>query len=152
MLPAFTVFMIDILGRIAQGDLTHYNRGIYNFLSHTPLYWTPVLFTWIIAFPAIAIILEIIPDSCAYSLAFSSLDFPRSIIRKIITGEAKNFNHALEHTPIIKLRFPKPFRKSPGLYTAQLKECLRTAGLKRPEKKTEENIIRLLNLEGKISR
>ena len=60
MLPAFTVFMIDILGRIAQGDLTHYNRGIYNFLSHTPLYWTPVLFTWIIAFPAIAIILNII--------------------------------------------------------------------------------------------
>ena len=61
VLPVFLVFLIDIFGRIAQGDLSHYNRTTYNFLSHTPLYWTPILFTWIILFPAIAIILNIIP-------------------------------------------------------------------------------------------
>ena len=61
VLPVFIVFLVDILSRISQGDLTHYNRVTYNFLSHTPLYWTPVLFIWIVLFPAVAILLNIIP-------------------------------------------------------------------------------------------
>jgi len=61
LLPFFSVFLISILARIAQGDLTHYNRPLNAFLSHSLLYWFPVLFTWVILFPALAVLLNIIP-------------------------------------------------------------------------------------------
>src|SRR6185437_13165118 len=52
LLPFFSIFLIDILARIIQGDLTHYNRPVYALLSHSLLYWFPVLFTWVVLFPA----------------------------------------------------------------------------------------------------
>ena len=61
LLPAFLVLCIDIISRIAQGDLVHYNRLVYNLLSHTPLYWQPILFTWIIVFPFLAVLINTIP-------------------------------------------------------------------------------------------
>ena len=61
LLPVFTVFLIDLIARIVQGDLVHYNRPVYALLSHTPLYWTPVLFTWIVVFPLLAIGFNFIP-------------------------------------------------------------------------------------------
>lgn len=61
LLPFLSVFFIDLIARIAQGDLTHYNRPVYALLSHSLLYWFPVLFTWVILFPALAIIINLIP-------------------------------------------------------------------------------------------
>lgn len=60
LLPFFTVFVVDLVARIAQGDLVHYNRPLYNFLSHTPLYQTPVLFLWVIVFPLLAAAINLI--------------------------------------------------------------------------------------------
>ncbi len=61
LLPAFIVFCIDLGSRIIQGDLVHYNRPVYKLLSHTPLYWTPVLFVWVIIFPLLAVGINLIP-------------------------------------------------------------------------------------------
>ncbi len=61
LLPFLTVFAIDVLARILQGDLVHYNRPVYNYLSHTPFYWTPNLFIWVILFPALAVFTNLIP-------------------------------------------------------------------------------------------
>src|SRR5579872_2524246 len=61
LLPFFSVFIIDLIARIAQGDLTHYNRPVYALLSHSLLYWFPVLFTWVIIFPALAVLFNVIP-------------------------------------------------------------------------------------------
>lgn len=61
LLPFFSVFLISLFARIAQGDLTHYNRPVYSLLSHSLLYWFPVLFTWVILFPALAIIVNLVP-------------------------------------------------------------------------------------------
>lgn len=60
LLPFFFIFAIDIIARIAQGDLVHYNRPVYTFLSHTPLYWTPILFSVVILFPTLALLLILI--------------------------------------------------------------------------------------------
>src|SRR5207248_2005156 len=61
LLPFFIMMVIDTLARVIQGDLFHYNRSVYAFLSHTPLYWFPVLFTWTFLFPFLAIVLNLIP-------------------------------------------------------------------------------------------
>lgn len=61
LLPFFSVFLINVSARIAQGDLTHYNRPVYSLLSHSLLYWFPVLFTWVILFPTLAIIINLVP-------------------------------------------------------------------------------------------
>lgn len=61
LLPAFLIFCIDIISRIAQGDLVHYNRPVYHFLSQTPLYWFPVLFVWVILFPFLTVLINAIP-------------------------------------------------------------------------------------------
>jgi len=61
LLPIFFMTLTEIISRIAQGDLIHYNRPVYAFLSHTPLYWTPVLFTWVILFPLVAALISFIP-------------------------------------------------------------------------------------------
>lgn len=60
LLPSFTVFLIDLFSRIAQGDLTRYNRATYAFLSHTFLYSTPILRIWVILFPILAVIISAI--------------------------------------------------------------------------------------------
>lgn len=60
LLPIFIISCINFISRIVQRDLFGYNRSVYSFFSHTPLYWRPVLFTWVILFPAIAIVINII--------------------------------------------------------------------------------------------
>ncbi len=61
LLPIITMSVIDLFSRIAQGDLLHYNRASYVFLSHTFLYRTPVLFAWVILFPLLSSVINIIP-------------------------------------------------------------------------------------------
>lgn len=61
LVPFFLMFATDLVSRIAQRDLTHYNRPVYHYLSQTPLYWTPVLYTIVIVFPLMAIALNVIP-------------------------------------------------------------------------------------------
>lgn len=66
LLPFFTLFVIDLLGRIVQGDLTHYNRAWYQVISHTILYSTyngqaPFLWLVMVFFPILAVLLNIIP-------------------------------------------------------------------------------------------
>jgi hypothetical protein len=60
LLPFLLLFLTDIISRVLQEDLVHYSRPVYNFVSHTPLYWTPVLFTWVIFFPLLAVIINIL--------------------------------------------------------------------------------------------
>lgn len=61
LLPIFLVFTTDVVSRILQGDLFHYNRQVYSFLSHTFFYQTQVLFIWVILFPLFAALLNVIP-------------------------------------------------------------------------------------------
>lgn len=61
LLPFFTILSIDAISRIIQGDLFHYNRTVYGFLSHTPVYWFPVFFTWIVVFPLLAVLINGVP-------------------------------------------------------------------------------------------
>jgi hypothetical protein len=61
LLPYFVMMVIDLTGRVLQGDLRHYNPATYAALSQTPLYWYPILFTWVIIFPILAIIISLIP-------------------------------------------------------------------------------------------
>ncbi len=61
LLPIFVVFSIDVFARIAQGDLTHYNRPVYAFMSHTPFYQFPILLTWVLIFPLLAIVINLVP-------------------------------------------------------------------------------------------
>jgi hypothetical protein len=61
LLPYFIMTVIDLTGRILQGDLGHYNPSTYAVMSQTPLYWYPVLFTWVIIFPILAIVISLIP-------------------------------------------------------------------------------------------
>ncbi len=61
LLPFFTILSIDAASRIIQDDLFSYNRTVYGFLSHTPIYWFPVLFTWIVVFPLLAVVINVLP-------------------------------------------------------------------------------------------
>ncbi len=61
LLPAMAMFCIDLISRFVQRDLIHYNRPVYNFLSHTPLYWYPILVTWVIILPLMGVVLNFIP-------------------------------------------------------------------------------------------
>lgn len=61
LLPIVFMIVIEFISRVIQGDMFHYNRSFYHFISHSPLYWSPVLFTWVIIFPLIAIFINIIP-------------------------------------------------------------------------------------------
>lgn len=61
LLPLVMVFSIDVVSRVVQRDLVHYNRPVYSLLSHTPFYWYPVLFTWAILFPMLAVLINLVP-------------------------------------------------------------------------------------------
>jgi hypothetical protein len=61
LLPYFIMACIDFTGRILQGNLGHYNPATFDALSQTPLYWYPILFTWVILFPILAIVISLIP-------------------------------------------------------------------------------------------
>ena len=59
LFPFLIILSIEVLSRVAQGDLVHYNRQVYGFLSQTPIYWLPVLFTWAFLFPLLAVLLNL---------------------------------------------------------------------------------------------
>lgn len=80
LLPFLLLFTIDLLSRIAQGDLTHYNRPVYHYLSQTPLYAAPVLYTIIIVFPLLAIAFNVIPLLLQKRKSFFSFVFMRKNI------------------------------------------------------------------------
>jgi len=66
LLPFLALFGIDFLGRLAQGDFTHYNRVWYSVVSHMLLYNTysgqaPLLFTILILAPFLAVLINLIP-------------------------------------------------------------------------------------------
>jgi len=61
LLPFLLMGCIDFAGRILQGDLGHYNPATYAALSQTPLYWYPILFTWVILFPILAVVISLVP-------------------------------------------------------------------------------------------
>ncbi len=61
LLPSISVLSLDVISRILQGDLIHYNRPVYAFLSKTFFYRTPVLFIWVILFPALAVLINLLP-------------------------------------------------------------------------------------------
>lgn len=61
LLPVILMTGVEVISRIAQRDLTHYNRSVYVFFSHTFLYWNPVLFTWVIIFPVVAAVISLVP-------------------------------------------------------------------------------------------
>ena len=61
LLPFLIIACIDFAGRILQGNLGRYNPAAYSVLSQTPLYWYPILFTWVILFPILAVIISLIP-------------------------------------------------------------------------------------------
>lgn len=85
LLPAFIVLCIDVVSRIVQGDLVHYNRPVYSFMSHTPLYWYPVLFTWVIIFPFLAVVINLIPLVKNISKTHGKSKYMRFIAQNIIT-------------------------------------------------------------------
>lgn len=60
LLPAISMLTIDMVARIIQGDLVHYNRPVYNLVSHTFLYQYPILLTWVFIFPTLALILNLL--------------------------------------------------------------------------------------------
>ncbi|MCL4384096.1 hypothetical protein M1116_01455 [Patescibacteria group bacterium] len=64
--PFITLLSYDLIGRLVQGDLFHYNRAFYYFISHTFLYANyfgrPYLLWLIIVLaPIIAIIINLLP-------------------------------------------------------------------------------------------
>ncbi len=61
LLPSLIMMTMDLTSRIIQSDLIHYNRPWYGYLSHTPLYFKPVIFTWVILFPVLAVTINFIP-------------------------------------------------------------------------------------------
>ena len=87
LLPICTVFCIDLIARIVQGDLTRYNRPVYALLSHSPLYYFPVLFTWVILFPLLAVLINVtalIKNMNKQKTSFFSLAFLTRNIGAII--------------------------------------------------------------------
>ena len=66
LLPFIILFGIDFLGRLVQGDFTHYNKAFYNVVSHTILYnnyngQAPLLWTILVYSPILAAVLNLIP-------------------------------------------------------------------------------------------
>ena len=66
LLPFILLLGSDFISRVIQGDLSHYNKTFYNSLSHTILYsqyraQAPLLWTILVFFPILAVILNLIP-------------------------------------------------------------------------------------------
>lgn len=85
LLPAGLVFLIDLVSRIIQGDLIHYNRPVYAFMSHTPLYWQPVLFTWVFILPILAVLINFVPLVKALIKKHRSIKSWSFLIQNLIT-------------------------------------------------------------------
>jgi len=62
LLPFMTLLFLDVMGRILQGDLVHYNRAWYAAITHSVLYKEPFIIKTIFIYaPVIAIIINVIP-------------------------------------------------------------------------------------------
>lgn len=77
LLPFLLMFAVDFISRVAQGDLIHYNRPVYHYLSGTPLYWTPVLFTIVVVLPILALVINVVQIFLNKSKKSFSLGFMR---------------------------------------------------------------------------
>lgn len=83
LLPFISVFLLDIVSRIFQGNLLRPNTLMLHGLYNSPLYWFPILFVWVFLFPVVAVFLNIIPliKSCLknrkhiLSLTFLNMNF-----------------------------------------------------------------------------
>ncbi|MCL4367114.1 hypothetical protein M1563_03005 [Patescibacteria group bacterium] len=61
ILPFMVMLGLDLVSRLIQGDLTHYNRSYYQLLSQTFLMQGPAQLFWVIIFPLAALIINLIP-------------------------------------------------------------------------------------------
>lgn len=62
LLPFMILLSLNVLGRILQGDLVHYNRAWYAAITHSILYKEPFIIKTIFIYaPVIAIIINVIP-------------------------------------------------------------------------------------------
>lgn len=84
LLPVILMTCVEVISRITQGDLTHYNRPVYAFFSHTFLYWTPVLYTWVILFPLLAAVISFIPIVKSFLKRKTGLSSLKFILPNII--------------------------------------------------------------------
>lgn len=61
LIPFLTLLGLDLLGRVVQGDLTHYNRAWYQAITHSVLYREPILIQVIFIFaPLLAVALNVV--------------------------------------------------------------------------------------------
>src|SRR5258706_8657148 len=79
LMPFIILLGVDLISRIFQSDLTH-----------TPFYWPPFLFVWILLFPAIAVFINLIPIAeymrKGQKEMFGSLFFKQNIVTLILLG------------------------------------------------------------------
>ncbi|HSX10058.1 MAG TPA: hypothetical protein VLF93_07945 [Candidatus Saccharimonadales bacterium] len=61
LLPFLSVFLIDVLSRILQWNSLRPNEFVSHAFYNTPLYWSPILFTWVFLFPILAVIINVVP-------------------------------------------------------------------------------------------
>lgn len=62
LLPFITLFSLDIIGRLIQGDVTRYNRAWYAAITQSVLYKEPIILQMVFIFgPILAVLLNIIP-------------------------------------------------------------------------------------------
>lgn len=67
LLPFLTLLGLDLLGRLVQGDLTHYNRAWYQAITHSALYREPLLLQLVFVYgPMLAVILNLIPLAASF--------------------------------------------------------------------------------------
>lgn len=61
LLPFTTLFVLDIVGRLAQGDFIHYNRAWYAAVTQSVLYREPIVIKIILIYaPFLAVLLNVI--------------------------------------------------------------------------------------------
>lgn len=83
LLPIFTMAVIDTITRLAPAGRNAIMENIY----HSPLYYAPVLRTWVLVFPIIALILNALPLAVSVRKAekgTSSLSLIRNNIATLI--------------------------------------------------------------------
>ncbi len=61
LLPFFFTLSADVIARVLQGDLFHYSRPLYYFLSQTPFYAYPMFLAWMLVLPIAAVLINLIP-------------------------------------------------------------------------------------------
>jgi hypothetical protein len=62
LVPFLTLLGLDVLGRLIQGDLAHYNKSWYAAITQSALYREPLMLQAIFIFaPLLAVVLNLIP-------------------------------------------------------------------------------------------